>query len=212
MTLCIIFDNDGTLVDSERIGCQVFAELIPELNEPVDELVERYKGKQLATVLGDIGKRVGRHIDVDAFNAPFRARSAELFASCLTPMPGVREMLSQLRHPYCLASNGPLMKIQQTLEVTGLASFFGDRLFSAYEVGRWKPAPGLFLHAARAMGFEADQCIVVEDSPTGLAAAKAAGMTSVFYTNGAHVESKGLTISHMLELPALIDTLSRKRS
>ncbi|MFT4171470.1 MAG: HAD-IA family hydrolase [Rhodocyclaceae bacterium] len=211
MTLCVIFDNDGTLVDSERLGCQVFAELIPELGEPVDVLVERYRGKKLAIVLDDIGQRIGRTIDIEAFSPPFRARSAELFASCLEPMPGVPAMLPRLRQPFCLASNGPLIKIRQTLEATGLAPYFGDRLFSAYDIGYWKPDPGLFLHAAHAMGFAPEQCVVIEDSPTGLAAAHAAGMIGIFYTNGAEHTDDVLSVSHMSELPALLDALEEAR-
>ncbi|MFA9440515.1 HAD-IA family hydrolase [Uliginosibacterium sp. sgz301328] len=210
-SLCIIFDNDGTLVDSERLGCQAFAELLPELGEPVDVLVERYRGKRLAHVLDDMGQRIGRTLSVAEFEPAFRARTAELFRTELACMPGVREMLPRLRYPYCLASNGPRIKIEQTLHATGLTNFFGDRIFSAYEVGHWKPDPGLFLHAARAMGFTPDQCLVVEDSPTGLLAAQAAGMTGLFYTNGEPYDGTGIRFDHMDELPGLIDRIAAER-
>ena len=73
-------------------------------------------------------------------------------------------------------------KIHQALRVSGLDEFFGDKVFSAYTVGSWKPDPGLFLHAAEVMGYEPARCAVIEDSPTGIAAATAAGMHALLFT------------------------------
>ena len=83
-----------------------------------------------------------------------------------------------------VASSGPPAKIRQALELTGLAGFFGERLFSSYEVGFWKPDPRLFLHAAKQMGAAPASCLVVEDSAAGVAAAVAAGMRAVQYLPG----------------------------
>jgi HAD superfamily hydrolase (TIGR01509 family) len=81
-----------------------------------------------------------------------------------------------LRVPFCVASNGPRSKTELTLEITGLLPLFAGRVYSAYEVGAWKPDPGLFLHAANAMGAAPQRCAVVEDSEPGVLAGLAADM------------------------------------
>lgn len=177
---CVIFDLDGTLVDSEGICNQAFLDLLPELTSSRDELIARYRGKKLASILQDIGRRIGRTLPVE-FEQAYRARVAELFDAELKPMPGARQMLETLEYPYCVASSGPREKIRKALEVSSLESFFGERIFSSYEVGSWKPEPGLFLHAGAAMGFSPETCAVVEDSPPGIAAAIAAGMSPFRY-------------------------------
>jgi HAD superfamily hydrolase (TIGR01509 family) len=84
-----------------------------------------------------------------------------------------------MAQPVCVASNAPRSKIELCLATTGLARFFEGRIFSAYEVGSWKPDPGLFLHAAQAMGAAPARCLVVEDSAPGVIAAREAGMQVV---------------------------------
>ena len=109
------------------------------------------------------------------------------------------------------ASSGPPAKISHALALTGLAPYFGERIFSAYTVGSWKPEPGLFLHAAAAMSFAPEHCVVVEDSPVGLQAAAAAGMRALHYapdeTTG--VEAVNSRFSHMSALPALLQGMAR---
>ena len=90
-------------------------------------------------------------------------------------------MLDSLSYSKCVASSGPPAKILQALEVSGLASYFGRFLFSSYDIGFWKPDPGLFLHAAQAMGFMPSQCVVVKDSDVGIQAAIAAGMKAFHF-------------------------------
>jgi HAD superfamily hydrolase (TIGR01509 family) len=203
---CIIFDLDGTLVDSEALCNQAFLDLLPALDDSVESLVHRYRGRKLATILADIENRLGQRLPED-FERHYRQRVSELFASDLRPTPGVREMLELLRHPYCVASSGPREKIQQALDVSGLAPYFRDTIFSSYEVGSWKPEPGLFLHAADAMGFSPGECVVVEDSEVGIVAAAAAGMRALQYTpDGAlPVSSVVTTFSSMAELSALLN-------
>lgn len=102
-----------------------------------------------------------------------------------------------------------MQKIRHALAVTGLAAHFGDRLFSSYDVGSWKPEPGLFLHAAERMGFAPERCVVVEDSDVGLQAATAAGMHAVHYAPGesalgAHPHA---VIRSMADLPTVLTRL-----
>src|ERR1051325_2085121 len=180
--LCVIFDLDGTLVDSEALCNQAFVDLLPELNDTVDTLIRRYRGKKLALILSDIAHRLGRPLP-DLFEDTYRQRVAELFERDLKPIPGVAEMLQTIEYPICIASSGPRAKISQALKVSGLAAHFADRIFSSYEVGSWKPEPALFLHAARGMGFKPEHCVVVEDSEIGIAAAMAAGMKALQYVS-----------------------------
>jgi HAD superfamily hydrolase (TIGR01509 family) len=179
--LCLIFDLDGTLVDSEPLATQAFLDLLPQLEDTVSGLMSRYTGLQFAQVVADLSTRLGQPLP-DDFEASYRTRIAQLYDASLVPMPGAVEMLSALQNPKCVASNGPISKISHGLSVTGLADFFGDRVFSAYEVGKWKPEPHLFLHAARTMNALPRMCLVVEDSDAGLQAAKAAGMRAVQFS------------------------------
>ncbi|AEG00520.1 HAD-IA family hydrolase [Methylomonas methanica] len=178
--ICIIFDLDGTLVDSEGLCNQAFLDLLPQLDDTLPSLVDRYRGRKLAPILADLEQRLELKLP-NGFERDYRQRVAELFAKDLKPVPGVVEMLVSTRLPKCVASSGPVSKIQQALQVSGLESYFGDCIFSAYEVGSWKPEPGLFHFAADAMGFPPKQCAVVEDSDVGIAAAVAAGMRPFQY-------------------------------
>jgi HAD superfamily hydrolase (TIGR01509 family) len=208
--LCVIFDLDGTLVDSEALCNQAFLDLLPQLNETVDALMLRYRGKKLAAILGDIENRLGRKLP-EAFEQYYRQRVSELFCSELKPMPGAIEMLDALNLPKCIASSGPMPKIRQSLKISGLASYFGDNLFSSYDVGSWKPEPGLFQHAAKAMGFAHVRCVVIEDSDVGIEAATVAGMRVFRYVRkGENFPCKRGTelFDDMLLLPHLLSDMS----
>ncbi|MEJ2631804.1 MAG: HAD-IA family hydrolase [Acidihalobacter sp.] len=204
----VIFDLDGTLVDSERLGGQALLELLPELDEPLEELVVRYRGRRMHETLSDIERRIERPLGAD-FEARFRDRMSELFVTDLRPMPGVPQMLDVLALSRCIASNSPPDKIELALKVTELGVHFGPGRFSAYDVGAWKPDPGLFLHAAASMGFVPRQCVVVEDTPVGLAAAEAAGMRALHYVPGGDADEANGRFSHMNELPSILESMRR---
>lgn len=204
----MIFDLDGTLVDSEPQSNQAFLDLLPELAETVGELIHRYRGMRLAAVLVDLEGRLGRKLP-ESFPADYRRRVAELFDQRLEAMPGAKQMLETLSCPYCIASAGPPEKIRHSLRLSGLAPYFGDRVFSSYEIGSWKPEPGLFLHAARSLGFAPGRCLVVEDSDSGLMAARAAEMRAIHYAPDglvSKVECHG-QIADLLALPGFIAAL-----
>jgi len=192
-------------VDSEGLCNQAFLDLLPQLEDTVASLIQRYRGQKLAQILADLEDRLCQRLP-HAFEQQYRRRVGELFAHELKPMPGVLEMLDVMSFPKCIASSGPPLKIRQALHVSGLAPYFGDNLFSAYEVGSWKPEPGLFLYAANAMGFTASQCVVVEDSEVGIQAAAAARMKAFQYVPyGETVPCQGGTpFDDMLQLPQLL--------
>jgi len=202
---CVIFDLDGTLVDSDGLCNQAFLDLIPELDLTLDEMVDPFRRRKLDRIIPGIEQTVGHKLPVD-FETPYRARVAELLETNLKPMPGVHQMLAALDRPMCIASSGPMAKIRRSPSVSQLAPFFGSHVFSSFDVGSWKPAPGLFLHAASTMGFAPEHCAVVEESPPGIEAALAAGMSPFLYapTNSAPPAPSVVQFSDMSSLLALL--------
>ncbi|MEM9582144.1 MAG: HAD-IA family hydrolase [Pseudomonadota bacterium] len=181
MTECIIFDLDGTLVDSEPLCNKAFRDLLPSLELSVSELIKRFRGKKLAHIFAELDTLIDEQVPAD-FEGVYRAQIEENFATSLKAFPSVSDALRSLDLPICVASSGPLTKIRSALAKTHLADFFQDRVFSSYEVGRWKPDPGLFLHAAEKMGVPPNMCIVVEDSLAGISAAQSAGMIPLHFS------------------------------
>lgn len=202
---CILFDLDGTLVDSEKLNFQAYAALIPEITESQASLIERYEGMQFAAVVRDIEQRYSLTMP-DDFETLFRDHVRGLFEDGLRPIAGIPELLPALSQPICVASNAPPKKLAHALQVTDLAQHFGDNVFSAYDINAWKPKPDLFLHAAEKMGFAPEQCAVIEDSPTGVEAAIAAGMQVFHYTPRQRRENKPgyVNIVDMAELSEIL--------
>ncbi len=196
----ILFDCDGTLVDSETLACEVLVEFAVSYGIEIglEEALTRYVGGKMADVIADFERRLAGPLPA-SFPADVRARMGSVFRERLQPIPGAHELLTALRLPVAVASSGPREKIELSLSLTRLAPFFGDRIFSAYEVGVWKPAPDLFLHAARELGLAPEDCLVVEDSQPGLQAARAAGMRALVL--GHPAELHGATpIEHLSEV------------
>ena len=177
----VIFDNDGTLVDSEAITLSVLLEMALAHGADVgDRDVEEFMGAHLQVAFEEIAKRAGKPVP-DDFIDVFRTKQTAMINEGLVEMPGATELLKHLAAidlPMAVASNAPIAKMTLCLNATNLSRFFSpDRLVSAYDVGVWKPAPDIFLHAAKVLGVAPERCAVVEDSPTGLAAAHASGAT-----------------------------------
>ncbi len=208
----VIFDCDGVLVDSETLENQVFVECVADLglNLTVAEAVGMYKGRKLAECIADVEERLGRGVP-DTFVADFRARSAKVFQNHLQPIPGVEaaiQAVQALSIPFCVASSGPREKIEANLGIAGLLPYFEESIVSAYEVGSWKPDPGLFLHAARMLGVVPKTCAVIEDSLPGVQAGVAAGMTVFGYARDTPAETLAAVgaqvFQDMNQLPALL--------
>lgn len=202
MIKCIIFDCDGTLVDSEVLFNRALSTKLAErgVNLCAQQLVDRFRGVRLTTVLMTLQTEFSVELS-DEFIVEYRVLVNELFQRELEPCVGVSQTLAQIDLPMCVATNGPLDKMKLALGVTNLAHYFGDHLFSAYEVGSWKPDPKLFLFAASAMGFNASECLVVEDSIVGIQAAKAAGMNALLYdSNRVHRDAGVTTIHHFVDV------------
>ncbi len=172
-----IFDCDGVLVDSERITNRVFCAMLNDLGLQLtlDDMFERFVGLSMPQCVSLITDMLGRPPPGDFLPALHRRSAAALQAE-VTPVAGVREVLEGLRIPVCVASSGEHAKIQLTLQATGLLPRFSGRIFSVEDVAQPKPAPDVYLHAARCMQVDPAACAVIEDTPTGVRAGVAAGM------------------------------------
>lgn len=205
----IIFDCDGVLVDSEPLSNRTIALQMQELGIDMteQEAINLFAGGSLQRVRAYVKETSGQDAPAD-FEDVYRERSYALFRQELKPVLGIKEVLERLQDAKCVASNGPLDKMKLNLDLTNLRPYFGAHLFSAYEIGHWKPDPRLFLHAAQQMGFEARQCIVIEDSHHGIQAAKRAGMQVFGYagrTPRAKLEQAGAEVFE--DMKALISLL-----
>jgi HAD superfamily hydrolase (TIGR01509 family) len=204
---CILFDSDGTLVDSEPLTFRALVEWLEPFGVALDaeELHLRYRGWKLGNVLAELAQRHGLDLPAD-FEPRFRAHQSERFEAELEPVPGVPQLLRELHQARAVVTSGPLAKVRKALAVTGLDVHFGNHVYSACEVGIWKPDPGLYLHAAADMGFSPERCLAVEDSPIGLEAAVKSGIPSVFLNRfGERCPFAGVTeITAMTELRGII--------
>jgi HAD superfamily hydrolase (TIGR01509 family) len=208
----VIFDNDGVLVDSEPVSNRILAGYLTELGHPTtyEDSVRDFMGAAEHRIHDLILERTGQVLP-EGFNEELHARVFAAFEQELEAVAGVRTVLDKLAAdgvPYCLASSGTHARIRVALRRTGLAPRFDEgRIFSAQDVGRGKPAPDLFLHAAEVMGVAPERCAVVEDSPLGVQAARAAGMDVYGFTAMTPAERlAGATgwFGSMAELPGLL--------
>jgi len=183
----VIFDCNGVLVDSEQLATTVLAEELTRAGFPLTaDIIARYfTGRRQADVFAEVETAAGRKLPE---NFPARVTAATLlrFQAELRPTAHAAHALTWLRGPKCVASSSTLNRIRMSLETTNLIRFFEPHLFSGSDVRRGKPAPDLFLLAAHRMCVAASDCIVVEDSPVGVTAAAAAGMTPIGFVGGTH--------------------------
>lgn len=178
----IIFDCDGTLVDSEPITNGVIIGLAAEMGVTLGQhdCQDLFAGRNIACIGEHLAAQSGRAMP-DDFVSTFRDRQAIALEQDLHPIDGAIELLEKIERPMFLASNAPREKISINLRVSGLRQFFPEEIvFSAYDREIWKPEPDLFLHPAALAGVAPENCAVVEDSLAGLEAAARAGM-QVFY-------------------------------
>jgi HAD superfamily hydrolase (TIGR01509 family) len=186
----IIFDCDGVLVDSELLSCRCLSEVLSEFGFElgVDQALELFLGRSTAAI-GQYYRARGQILP-DGFLPRLKSRVLETFAASLQPVSGVNAVVSELKAPVCVASSSDLDRVALSLDVTGLASHFGDRLYTAQMVEHGKPAPDLFLYAAGKMQIPPARALVIEDSISGVQAAKAAGMTVWGFVGGSHYRGR----------------------
>lgn len=214
----LVCDCDGVLIDSEPIACVAMADGLAAIGLPLsaDEVMQRYTGWSAASMYADLEARHARPITAAERQAIDAASLARLAAQ-VEAMPGAAAVLGGLgaRWALCVASSSAPPRLAATLGRAGLAALFGDAVFSATMVARGKPAPDLFLHAARAMGVPPARCTVVEDSRAGVQAAVAAGMRCIGFVGGGHAgpalaaalraDGAAAIAAHWSALPALLE-------
>ena len=208
----VIFDCDGVLVDSEPIANRVFAHQLAAHGLVMDpEVVMRtFIGRSRDTCIEMAGRLRGEPLPA-GFGAAWDRAFFEALRNEVRAVDGVAEVLRNLGIPYCVASNGEPEHMQISLAAAGLMPLVEGRLFSAASVARPKPAPDLFLHAAATLRAEPRDCVVIEDTVTGVKAAVAAGMRAFGYAGAPHtdaeaLEAHGATVfRHMRALAALLE-------
>jgi HAD superfamily hydrolase (TIGR01509 family) len=196
------------LVDSDRISLRIQAQRISALGieTTYEDCISDFLGLGMPATLGILSECLGRPVP-DGWVEELGAAVNEAFERELTPVPGIVEALDAIELPTCVASSGSHDKMRFTLGLTGLYDRFDGRIFSAEEVRRGKPAPDLFQHAAACMDIPPENCVVVEDSPFGVTAAKTAGMRVLGFGATTPPESLGeadAVFTKMTELPKLM--------
>lgn len=213
---CLLIDCDGTLVDSEIILAEVLAEIFAEagLCFGAEDYLRDWRGVALEAIFTGMAEQQDRKLDAyqtRQMEQQLRRRMAREMALHLQPMPGVAKSLDNLPHTKAVVSNGPLEKIRLALDTTGLARHFSERLFSAHELGLFKPDPRIFLASAEKLGIEPGRCVVVEDSPTGIRAGLDAGMKVIHYNRFPQREptpAGAIPMAHWQQLPSLLRELN----
>jgi HAD superfamily hydrolase (TIGR01509 family) len=212
----IIFDCDGVLVDSEPLSMRIDVEILAENGVVMgeDEAHRRFVGKTFAAMIAEVTREFGASFPPGASSDKDR-RLLDLYERELKPVPGIAEALHAIAMaPYSVASNSPAQRVAEALRITGLTPHFGSRITTFEHVVNGKPEPDVFIEAARRVSADPAKCLVIEDSVTGVTAAKRAGCPVLGFTGthshpGEHAgrlaaAGAGLTFRYMAELPGLV--------
>ncbi|MCA6126100.1 HAD family hydrolase [Bradyrhizobium sp. WSM 1704] len=211
----VIFDCDGVLVDSEVISCRAHAETLTRHGFPItpDGVLKRFLGVSDREARQIVETELGRALP-ETFEAEVKQATLSFYADDLSAIAHVGDAIAALTLPKCVASSGTPEKIRHGLSCAGLYDQLAPHIFSAVQVRRGKPAPDLFLFAAKQMGADPARCVVIEDSVPGITGARAAGMTVLGFFGGSHCTAEHeallhkagatVTFADMRELPGLI--------
>jgi len=211
----LICDCDGVLVDSEVIADRVLFETLSATfpNLDFEDAAKSAFGQQTSRFLAGLEAHFGIRMP-DGFIETIERNIETGLAQSLAPITGVRDALLKVSLPAAVVSNSRLVRVRSSLKRASLTEIFGDRVFSSEQVARPKPYPDVYLHAAHTLGVAPARCIVVEDSVSGLNAARAAGMKTIAFVGASHIpdnyadalRAMGITriMRRMDELPALV--------
>ncbi len=220
----VILDCDGVVVDSEPVAIAALAEFLQGIGLPVaeDYVYRHFLGRSWATVTALLARDYQIRLSTEEVEA-YKELLFERIRAKVEPMPGIVDAIAALDRPVCIASSSTPERLAVALGKAGLAERFGAHVYSAALVQRGKPAPDLFLHAAAAMGFAPADCLVIEDSPAGIEAGKAAGMTVAAFLGGSHIGpgklrplalalAPQIVFDSMADFPAVLDRFDSLRS
>lgn len=206
---CVIFDCEGTLVDSERLCCEALVQVFGEIGITLSyqQVAEHFSGGKIADILNSACQLAQITADIDLLEQRYRSIVAAMFSRKLSPMGGARALLHYLKRnqiEFCVVSNAPREKITMTLTLAGLDGYFKGRIFSAFDANSWKPEPDLIRYCAMNMGFTLDECVYVDDTPKGVEAGLNAGVLT-FQLSPLNAQSRSdssqvIVLSNLLQL------------
>ncbi len=184
---CILFDCDGVLVDSEPIALSTLVNLANRFGVDIDlEFATQYfKGNSFKEVMAIIELFRKKPLP-NNFEQTYRTITFDRFQKELKLIPGITELIPQLKIPFAVVSSGPRNKIRLNLKLTDLLNHFEKNIFSCYDLQKWKPNPAIYIHAAKKMGFDPKECLIIEDSLMGVQAGVASGASVYAYAAHAH--------------------------
>lgn len=218
--MLIVFDCDGVLIDSEILASQVDCEILAEFGYEItpEELAHRFAGFTTQRIFEMVGAEIGRPIPDKVIRRAERETDRRL-GDEVDPIPGVHAMLDALDDPRCICSNSRPERLGISLKKAGLWDRFRPYVFSAHSVagGRGKPAPDVFLHAAKVFETDPAEAVVIEDSVAGVTGAVAAGMRVIGFTGASHtwpghadmlIDAGALTtVRRLADVPATIEAM-----
>jgi HAD superfamily hydrolase (TIGR01509 family) len=209
----VIFDCDGVLVDSEMLSAGVLKAMMAEQGMPLSDAMFRdvFLGRSFVNGKARAKAVLDFDLPVD-FENQYRERLFGELTQKLRAMPGIENVLSSLKVPYCVATGSSPRRLALSLDVAGLAKYFVKNRFTSSEVAHGKPAPDLCYYAAEKMNMQNHNCLVIEDSEMGILAAKAAGMEVWHYAGGAHIKAGYHLPDNMTVAKAFIDMPSLQQA
>lgn len=211
----MIYDCDGTLIDSEGIACSVCAGALTAIGVPytTEMFAARYAGRPARETWEHVTRVYGVRLP-EGFNQSVNAEIHRRLDAEVQAVEGVRQAVEMIGEMRCVASSTGISQLKKNLATAGLSDLFGDSVFSASQVKRGKPAPDVFLYAASQMGADPADCLVIEDTVAGVTAARRAGMRVLGFVGANHggegLEARltaagALAIApHMRDLVALV--------
>jgi HAD superfamily hydrolase (TIGR01509 family) len=208
----VIFDCDGVLVESEPLAARVFVQILAEHGFEInyEEYLRKFSGAILSKRLEVTAKTLNWTPPAN-FMSVFNERLAPLTESELKIVPGIHALIESLSVPICVASNGSREEIALRLRIANLTEHFGSAIFSGLEVPHPKPAPDVFLAAAKSFNIPSDRCIVIEDSVSGVTAGVRAGMKvyghAAFTPRASLLEAGAIPFDNMMELKSILNSL-----
>lgn len=206
---CVIFDCDGTLVDSEVLCNQALVNIFSRLGGELtlNECIEHFQGGKIVDILAETKARTGIALPIDILEPMYRDECRTLFEQHLKPIDGVPELLAALTEmgiDMCIASNGPVHKMEHTLSLTNLLHYFDGKLFSGFEASSWKPDPDLIHFSAMNMGYRLQDCVFVDDTQKGVQAGINANIPTFHYAAPPHAplinHPRVTTLTAMMQL------------
>ncbi|WED24232.1 HAD-IA family hydrolase [Vibrio sp. JC009] len=212
---CVIFDCDGTLIDSEKLCIQAQVDILDSAGIQVeyDWLKKNYQGMKIDYILSSLidNETLLEGEGLKQLISRYRVRCNQLFTEFLTPIDGVREVLESLLQnqiAICIASNAPLEKMEVTLPLTDLYHFFEGRIFSAFDANVWKPDPGLIHYVMDKMSVSSDECLFIDDSLVGVEAGVKAGVKTLYFAHATHEDEAFEEGDQLYKVTQLKDLLS----